>query len=135
GRYLIDASIYAHYDVENRIKAYHMIRDIVTKQMVKEIDLPILAETEDIMIDYLNATPEIQREEKPKKRFVKIEAMTGLEEHISIVHGRMFSTEKQDGIFEAIVTEEAMQKLDLRLDEVYQVLDFTNQMDEPLRVK
>ena len=135
GRYLIDASIYAHYDVENRIKAYHMIRDRVTKQMVKEIDLPILAETEDIMIDYLNVTPEIQREEKPKKRFVKIEAMTGLEEHISIVHGRMFSTEKQDGIFEAIVTEEAMQKLDLRLDEVYQVLDFTNQMDEPLRVK
>ena len=61
GRYLIDASIYAHYDVENRIKAYHMIRDRVTKQMVKEIDLPILAETEDIMIDYLNATPEIQR--------------------------------------------------------------------------
>ncbi len=135
GRYLVSANVYSHYDTENRIKAYHMVRNRITKQMVRDIGLPILAQTEDLIIDYLSATPEIQREETPKKRFIKIEAMSGLEDHISIVHGRMFSKERQGDILEAIATEEAMKKLDLRLDEVYQVVDFTDQVSIDFKVK
>jgi putative ABC transport system permease protein len=135
GRYLVQASIYSHYDASNRIKAYHMVDKKVTQEMVNDIGLPIITQSENLIIDYLSALPEIEREEKPKKRFVKMEALSGLQDHIKIVHGRMFSQERKDDIFEAVVTEEAMKKLDLRLDEVYEVSDFTNQTMEQFRVK
>ena len=135
GQCLVQASIYSHYGSDNRIKAYHMIDKKVRQELVKDVGLPIIAETEDLVVDYMTALPEIQREEKPKKRFIKIEAMSGLQDHIKLVHGRMFSDQEQDGIIEAIVTEEAMDNLDLRLDEVYAVSDFLNSESEPLRVK
>ena len=103
--------------------------------MVKEIDLPVLSQSEDLVVDHLIAVSEKQLEENQDKRYIVIEAMTDMDEHIDIVHGRMYSGEKQDGILEAIVTEEAMQRLDLRLDEVYRVTDYNNYLTEPLRVK
>ena len=135
GQCLVQASIYSHYDASNRIKAYHMIDKRVKQELIRDVGLPVMAEAEDFVIDYMTALPEVQREEEPKKRFVKIEAMSGLQEHIKIVHGRLFSSEKKDGIIEAIVTEEAMKNLDLRMDEVYVVSDFINPESEPFRIK
>lgn len=135
GRYLVEANIFSYYEAENRVKAYHMVKNRVTGQMVKEIDLPVLSQSEDLVVDHLIAVSEKQLEENQDKRYIVIEAMTDMDEHIDIVHGRMYSGEKQDGILEAIVTEEAMQRLDLRLDEVYRVTDYNNYLTEPLRVK
>lgn len=135
GQCLVQASIYSHYDAGNRIKAYYMIDRKVKQELIRDVGLPVMAEAEDLVIDYMTALPEVQREEEPQKRFVKIEAMSGLQEHIKIVHGRLFSSEKKDGIMEAIVTEEAMKNLDLRLDEVYVVSDFINPESEPFRIK
>jgi len=135
GRYYISANIYSHYADDNRIKAYHMFNDKIRGEMVKEIELPIISHTSALTIDYVSALPEIQREEEPKKRVLKLEALEGLQDHIEIVHGRMFSNEKQDGILEALVTEQAMKNLDLRLNEVYVVSDFINRLDETFKVK
>ena len=35
GRYLVEANIYSYYEAENRVKAYHMVKNRVTGQMVK----------------------------------------------------------------------------------------------------
>jgi len=135
GRYHISTSIYSHYAEDSRIKAYHMFNDKIRDEMVGEIGLPVISHTSNLIIDYLSALPEVQREEEPKKRILKLEALEGLEDHAEIIHGRMFSSEKQDGVLEAIVTEEAMKKLDLRLDEVYVVSDFIDRMEQPFKVK
>jgi len=135
GRYHVSANIYSHYAEDSRIKAYHMFDDKIRNEMIEDIGLPVLTHTSHLSIDYLNALPEIQREEKPKKRIIKLETLENLEDHIQIIHGRMFSQEKQDGVYEAIVTEEAMKNMDLRLDEVYVVSDFIDRLEKPFKVK
>ena len=135
GRYHIASSIYSHYAENNRIKAYHMYNNKIRNEMVEEIGLPVISHTSNLIIDYLSALPEVQREEEPKKRILKLEALEGLEEHAKIIHGRMYSSKKQDGIYEAVVTEEAMKKMDLRLDEVYVVSDFIDRLEQPFKVK
>ena len=55
GRYLVEANIYSYYEAENRVKAYHMVKNRVTGQMVKEIDLPVLSQSEDLVVDHLIA--------------------------------------------------------------------------------
>ena len=79
------------------------------------------------VLEHLNRKlPEIQRVAKPKKNPVKIEVLQKIEDHISILYGRTFSGEKQEGIYEVIVTEGAMKELDLRLNEVYLVTNMKN---------
>ena len=135
GRCLVQASIYSHYSSDNRIKAYFMIDKKVKQELIKDIGLPIIDEAENLAIDYLTALPEGQSEEETSKRLIKIETMSGLQEHIKLIHGRLFSNQKDNGIIEAIVTEEALKNLDLRLDKVYEVGDLLNAEAEPLRVK
>ena len=135
GRYHVSANIYSQYAENSRIKAFHILNNKIKNEAVNEIGLPIMSCTSNLTIDYLIALPEVQREEEPKKRSLKLEALEGLEDHVEIIHGRMYSSEKQGGVYEAIVTEEAMKNLDLRLDEVYVVSDFIDCLDEPLKVK
>ncbi len=155
GQCLVQAGIYSHYGTKNGVKAYHMIDRKVKQELIRDIGLPVIAEAENLVIDYLIAlpegqsaaeaenpvidyliaSPEGQSADEARKRVVKIEAMSGLQEHIKIVHGRLFSNQKKDGIIEAIVTEEAMKKLDLRLDKVYVVSDLLDAKLEPIKIK
>ena len=73
GRYLVEANIYSYYEAENRVKAYHMVKNRVTGQMVKEIDLPVLSQSEDLVVDHLIAVSEKQLEENQDKRYIVIE--------------------------------------------------------------
>lgn len=66
GQCLVQASIYSHYDASNRIKAYHMIDKRVKQELIRDVGLPVMAEAEDLVIDYMTALPEVQREEEPK---------------------------------------------------------------------
>lgn len=135
GRCLIEANIFTNYEANDRLEVYYMIKNKISREVVRDIGLPILAQVENLVIDYITALPEIQREEEPKERFIKIETMSDLQNHIRIVHGRMFSSEKRGDVIEAVVTEEAMKDMDLRLDEVYVVSNFINKEAKPFKVK
>lgn len=135
GRYHTSANIYSNYAQDSRLKAFHLLDEKMTETIPEDIGLPIRAYNRNLVMEYLNATPEVQREEKPMKRSMNLQSLHGLEEHAQIVNGRMYSTEKKDDIYEVIVNEQTMQKMDLRLDEIYLLNDFVNRIDEPLKVK
>lgn len=135
GRYNISANIYSNYAQESRQKAFYLFDEMMTETVSDEIDLPIIAYTRNLAVEYLNAIPEVQREEEPIKRNMNLQTLHGLEEHAKIVNGEMYSPEKKDDIYEVIVNEQTMQEMDLRLGEVYLLEDFVNRIDKPLRVK
>ena len=135
GRYIATANLYSNFDGDSRHKALNLFDGKMSDTFPKEIGLPVRSYSRVLSAEYFNALPRIQREEKPAKRTVRITTMYDLEEHIQLVKGRMFSAEKQDGVYEAIVTEYAMQKLDLRLDEEYVLEDFVRRTEEPIIVK
>ncbi len=68
------------------------------------------------------------------KKFSRVEAMQDLADHITLLHGRLYDPEPVDGVYEAIVTAEAMRQLELILDRTYLLHDLL--AEEPrLRVK
>ncbi len=121
GNYPGKYHIKAQYNQKKYKSQFYDYDEKVTGQFIKEVDLPYLSKARHLSIDYIYVLPEEQREESPKKRFIKLEALTGIADHCEIIHGRFPSNEKQDDIYEVMVTEEAMYKLDLLLDEVYVV--------------
>ncbi|NMA96333.1 MAG: ABC transporter permease, partial [Clostridiales bacterium] len=129
GRYHIKAQ-YSKKSFKNQFYKYD---DQITGEMIDEFKLPYISKTRHLSIDYIYVLPEIQRQEKPKKQFIKLEALTGIDDHCEIKHGRLPSKEKDGNIYEVMVTEEAMQKKDLILDEVYNVQSIIK--DEPLPLK
>jgi len=135
GKYYTSANLYSSYRINERLKAFNIIDGQMTKTVPEDIGLPIISQARTVTIDYLRAAPEIQREEEPIRRSVKLQTLHGIEENAKIVQGRMFSAEKQDGIYEIIVNERAMQDLDLRLDEVYLLSDFVKRIEDPLKVR
>ncbi|MBE3101484.1 MAG: hypothetical protein IMZ47_04345 [Firmicutes bacterium] len=124
GRYLVKGSFYSQYQEEDRAKAYRVFEKKITEELIKEIGLPYVTSTRNLTMDYLTTLPEVQREEEPKKRNIKVDALQYLEDHINIIHGRLFSNKKTDDYYEVMVTEQAMQQMDFRLDEVYIVNDW-----------
>ena len=135
GRYHASSNIFSNFAQESRDKAFRVFDERITKNVTDDIGIPIITYTRNIAVEYLKATPEIQREEDPMNRTVSLETLHGLEDHIEIVNGRMYSSEKKDGIYEVIVNEETMRDLDLRLDEVYLIEDYVKRFDDSFKVK
>ena len=104
--------------------------------LVPNLGVPVAAAMKRITLDYLydiRPRPEESRQETVKK-FSRVEAVQELEQHITLLHGRMSRPEPVDGVYEAIVTAAAMQELELILDRSYLLHDLL--AEEPrLRVK
>ncbi len=136
GRFLVKADISARYENQDKNAFYETLDSALTqKRMEAMVGLPVTVRAKQLMRDFFVAIPWQQREQKPKKRFVRLDTLSELYDHARIVRGRLPSRAMADGTLEVMVTEQAMKELDLYLDEVYRVTDFTEQIDTPLRVQ
>ena len=135
GRYQVSGSFYSNYAQEDRAKAYRVLDRTITEERIPEIHLPVISRAKTVTMDYFSALPEVRREEEPEKRNVKIDAVQGLGKHAEILHGRLFSGEKQGDCYEVVVTEQAMKDLDLRLEETYVATDLVKRVSGPLKFK
>ena len=110
-------------------------QEILTN-LVPNLGVPVAASMKRITLDYLydvRPPPEESRQETIKK-FSRVEAVRELQPHVTVLHGRMFRPEPVDGVYEAIVSAEAMQQLELILDRSYLLHDLL--AEEPrLQVK
>ncbi|NLB41745.1 MAG: hypothetical protein GX815_05685 [Clostridiales bacterium] len=86
GRYHMKGSFYSNYKPEDRARAYRVFNDNISNSLVPSINLPAIAKTRLISLDYFTTLPEIQREEEPVKRSTKIEGLQDLSEHVEIIH-------------------------------------------------
>ena len=110
-------------------------QEILTN-LVPNLGVPVAAAMKRLTLDYLydvRPQPEESRQETIKK-FSRVEAVRELQPHVTLLHGRMFRPEPVDGVYEAIVSAEAMQQLELILDRSYLLHDLL--AEEPrLQVK
>jgi putative ABC transport system permease protein len=135
GRYHVKGNFLFNYVQEDRARAFRVFDRTISNELISDIHLPIISKTKNVTLDYFSALPEVQKEEDPKKKNVKIDSVQYLQDNVELIHGRMFSNEKQGDYYEVIVTEQAMKDLDLRLDEVYVLNDLVKRTTEPLKVK
>jgi putative ABC transport system permease protein len=133
GRYTIGAS---YYDpMVPFVPAFTGQDAKVHGQWIPSVGLPVLAWTNRLTLEALDAVPVPRRESVPKSRVLKLEAASGAADHIRITHGRMYSSSLVNGAIEVVVTEQAFAEQDLRLDETYQAATLQDAAEGPLRVR
>lgn len=82
-----------------------------------------------------NASSIIERQDNTTGHTMKIASMTGLDEHITMLAGRMYSDKVNDGAYEAIVSQKTYVNANLLLDEKLQFKDQLDSNGNPLVVK
>jgi putative ABC transport system permease protein len=115
--------------------AYQETARHVTRELTERVPLRALAHSRRLALEFLDAEPEVRREDEVAPRSPNLVGMDSLEKHVTILRGRPYAGEPVDGVYEALITEQALQKLDLRLGEVVLFRDSAERVAEKLRVR
>lgn len=118
GSYLVKAELSYRFTEPESKKAYKTYNNVIDSEFFRDIDLPIISEARHVAAGNFSVTHESD-EGKKIARYSEVDAVMNFQDHITITHGRLFSNEVKDGVYEAVVTEEAMKNLDLLLDNTY----------------
>ncbi len=137
GQYYVKAVLNYNNELEDRINTQRFFdREIMTKRL-PEFDLPILSASQHVTLG--NISIPLVEEEKydysSKLMYARLGALSGLEDHITITNGRMYSNEIVDGVIEVIASQQAMVIQDLLLGKVYSILDPMKEYEELCKVK
>ena len=115
------------------VKSFESIKNEVNNSVFPGIKLPILTQC-----TYMNArTARINTGKVKTDIHVKISALTELEQHVEILHGKMYSKNKVDGVYEVIVSEEAVKVLGLTPGNTYELIgkNITGTVDPTFRIR
>jgi len=103
--------------------------------MAEEYKLPILTKYVRNTVDFLSLEYGANDAEARKSsQAVKIQAMSDLENHITLISGRMYTSESPNEVYEVLVTEEAYEKLNLMIDREYITRDIVNK-EKTIKIK
>lgn len=125
GQYDVKANLYYMYKQTDRVNALNYFNKKIMTQNIPEIDLPVIALSHEIKLGNLYVPVEKLNSDETKSdtMFAQLGTISGLDEHVTITNGRMFAKEPVDGIYEVIVSQQAMKAMNLLLDKVYTVTD------------
>lgn len=119
---------------ETRLKDLENARKVAT-WFFSDIHVPAMVQTNNISME-LEVQPEQQQEDKSQKRqFINLEALSGFQEHTKMVSGRMFSSKRENGVYEVVMSEQAMNGLDLSIDKVYTLADYMGKSKTDIKIK
>lgn len=128
GEYTVSTSLQLKDTTEERIAAVNSI-SALTAERTSKIDMP-LDNNKLIVMDefqYLIGGGKTTR--------TKVIGMTNLEEHITLIDGRMFDSERAaDGSYEIICNEETLKTLDIVCGQSYSIQNSFYSQTEPLTV-
>lgn len=120
-------NFYSPEEQPGREAFYSFITQNFGDELVPKLGLPILEQSRHTTLDYLLCIDTERPDENNKRNATQINALEGFEDHITILHGRMNNPEPIDGIYEVIVSEEAIIKLDLTLNNEYTIIDMLSE--------
>lgn len=109
--------------------------DNLSKTLLDDIGLAQTDTVHYISTMKSNASSLMERDDNNKGHTMRIASMTGLDEHVSMLAGKMYSDKPQDGVIEAIVSQKAFVKANLLLDEQLEFRDEKGSDGKPLVVK
>ena len=122
-------------DPEAILPSYTAIHRAVSERFVPALGLPILSHTQQLTVGgfyYLRQDLSLGHS---GIQVAKLEALSDFEDHIQLLHGRMYAKEKVEGVYEVIVSERAMSENDLLLGKVYLFSDSISAWKELFRVR
>lgn len=137
GQYTVKAIFNYNYKRDERVDVLRYFGKQIMTRKILEYDLPIITALQGVKLGNLTVPVERTTNSAANTNMhMQIGALSGMEEHITVTNGRMYSTEPVDGVYEVIVNQQAMKSLNLLLDKVYTVTDpMGKNYDEVARIK
>lgn len=134
GSFDLNISMYSLLDSSADLKAfYNKIDNIMKTQVFNQINLPFLTNTNKLTMDYLETNTDKSKKDHMVK--MKMASAPSFQDHVKIVHGKMYSSTKAGDTIQVIATEEAAQKLGLILDATYLVNSSLDKDHKPFSIK
>jgi putative ABC transport system permease protein len=134
GQYTVKSSFNYNYQPEQRVKAYQYFNSRIMSENIRAFGLPILEQSQEVKLGNLYM-PVDETDGVFKDLYAQLGAVSGLDEHVSITNGRMYSGKLEDGVIEVIVSQSAMKQLNLLLDREYTLTDPQSKGEPVCRVK
>ena len=138
GRYATTAYLLSSVPANSRegssaIEYYQQERDMVYA-MPERLGLRQEWIVENTFMEAVEIKPTLPRSNFSSKE-VRLGCLAGLPEHAKIVSGRMYSDVVEDGIIEVVVSQKALIKLNLLLNEVLELPKVTDENGEPWKIR
>ena len=135
GRYHVDSFVSYIYKGEARQQAFNFFDKQLNNDLVKQLGLPVKAYKKEAVVTNVAIYPGNETIEGYNPIYGELGGIEGINEHIDIINGKLPEEQPSGSVFEAMVSEYALQEMDLLLDHTY-TLRVTSGVEEHLiRVK
>jgi len=141
GQYSVRAKFTYKSDYSERISNQRYFNKEIMTNRITDFGLPIKSASHHLVLGSLNFFPRpvenpSEYDYRTKTVYSRLGALSGLEDHITITKGRMYSDQiTEDGAIEVIASQQAMVILDLLLDREYTLFDPARDYAEVCKVK
>ena len=137
GQYRVEASLYYNFKPEDRFNAYRYFDRRIMSQYIPAYELPIISVSQSVKLGNLYVPRnESEGDKIGNMMFAQLGTRSGLADHITITNGRLYSDKQtEDGIYEVMVSQQAMKELELLLDGVYTLTDPVSKYQFVCKVK
>lgn len=123
-----------HY--RRRLETFTAVNSFGKKHVEELIKLPVLARVVNYSIDVRKLVPaEASQTSNVEARFVRLQSMSGVEDHISLVDGRLPSKAPEGDVYEVLISEWALKKLNIVKDRVFKLEAPKNYGMDPIKIK
>lgn len=118
GTYNFDMKFYDFKKTE-AIKNFQQTNDRITKELYPQINVSYVTNNCDVYDEFLGAVDETKMGPNSNVKGINVEAISGFADHIKVIQGTMFSTQKVNGIYEALVSEKTIKEQNLLVGRTY----------------
>ena len=117
---------------KQRLESFKAVDEYVSEKAPGFIGLPVLSKA----ITYSTDTRKMISEDKPdSSQYTYLESISDIEKHVTIIDGRLPQKTLVDGVYEALISEWAIKRMNVVIGNTYTLLDSTNEELEPIKVK
>lgn len=134
GSYLVKQE-FNQYDINERKKIYGQYNNVITNIFYNAISIPALSKVNTLYYGNLDTVFNSDYENAEVTKDVILTAMSDIDKHVNIIKGHLPSKVKDGDVCEVMLLDDAMNQMDLKLDNVYSLNDISNEQDNFMKVK
>ncbi len=102
---------------------YSRLTEALRDRYIPRLGLPVQLEVRQVSLEKIYLEDDRLPYQQDLTGQIAIESFTDLADHVSLSAGRLYEEQTTDGVYEVIVTEEALNYLNLLMNRVYSVMD------------
>lgn len=134
GTYYVKKDFFS-VEPQDKMAAFESYNETITKNFYDSINIKAQYKVSTLTYDFLNTEIFSSYLNKKVAKNIVIKGMSDIDKHITMLHGHYPSKTKVGDVYEAMLTESAMQDFDFKLDNEYTVTNIIDNKVKPFKIK